>query len=112
VKLSPHFTSDEFRCRHCGLMNATGDLVAHLELLRAIIGRPIIIVSGTRCRTHNTSVGGALQSRHLFGEAVDIYRGVATLAQASAAGFTGVGLSGRWAVHLDVRPGRLVTWRY
>lgn len=104
MRLSPHFTDREFRCRHCGEVRVSPHLVAHLERLRTIVGRPCHIVSGYRCPEHNRAVGGATSSQHLLGTAADLRSGYATLAQAEAAGFTGIGRQGRWAVHVDVRP--------
>lgn len=75
-------------------------------------GQPIAIRSGYRCRVHNAAVGGVPRSQHLDGRAVDIYQGVVTVRQARAAGFTGIGKQGGWAVHLDVRPGPRAEWTY
>lgn len=108
--LSAHFDSSEFRCRHCGDLELAGELVTLLERLRSIINRPIVIVSGYRCATHNAKVGGASQSQHLFGRAADIRTGVATVRQAREAGFRGIGERRGWAVHVDVRPGQPVTF--
>ena len=112
--LSAHFSYHEFRDKRTGAVKVDPELVRRLELLRSIIGnRPIVIVSGFRSRSTNTAVGGAKKSQHLVGRAVDIPRGVATLSEAYAAGFRGVGTRGRWAVHVDVRPGtRIHTWSY
>lgn len=110
--LSPHFDSSEFACRHCGQVTVDPVLVCLLEALRERKGgRPLRIVSGYRCAVHNRAVGGAPGSFHLNGQAVDIPRGYATEADAEAVGFLGVGLSGRWAVHVDVRAWR-ARWRY
>lgn len=113
--LSAHFDSSEFRCkgtRHSAHAAVSPDLVAKLERLRAIKGgRPLTIVSGVRCATHNRAVGGARASQHLRGTAADIPKGYATVAEAERAGFTGIGSSGPWAVHVDVRPTR-ARWRY
>jgi len=40
------------------------------------------------------------------GDAVDIPAGLVTLDQALASGFRGIGLDGRWVVHLDCRPAK------
>jgi hypothetical protein len=103
VKLSPHFDSREFACRHCGVELWTDHLVEHLERLRGIIGEPLLIVSAYRCAVHNARIGGAGGSMHLTGEAVDLRRGYARVSQASHAGFTGIGASLGWATHVDVR---------
>jgi uncharacterized protein YcbK (DUF882 family) len=108
--LSPHFDTREFRCHHCGLVEVSADLVETLERLRAAIQRPLPILSGWRCREHNRAVGGAPRSQHLYGKAADIPRGLATVPQALAAGFTGIGHRRNWVVHVDVRPGRAVVF--
>lgn len=105
--LSPHFDSSEFG----GPVD--GHLIEHLEDLRRICGsRPLHIISGYRSPEHNRRVGGATNSQHLYGRAADIPSGYATHDQAVAAGFTGIGLSGEWATHVDVRPGARTVWRY
>lgn len=111
--LSAHFSRTEFRCRHCGRVVVDPELVAALERLRAAVGRPLPIVSGYRCPVHNRAVGGATRSQHLYGRAADIPPRYATPEQATAAGFKGIGTSGRWAVHVDVRRTRRVArWKY
>jgi len=40
---------------------------------RDAIGGPIIVVSGYRCERHNARSGGYPESRHRFGEALDLY---------------------------------------
>jgi uncharacterized protein YcbK (DUF882 family) len=85
-------------------------LLEALERLRSDIGRPIRIVSGYRCAEHNRRVGGAQYSQHLYGRAADLVRGVATVQDALAAGFGGVGFRGQWAVHVDVRAGKPIVF--
>lgn len=111
--LSAHFSRAEFNCRHCGHLHGPAPrLVAVLESIRSLSGKPLTVVSGYRCPVHNRAVGGAIRSRHLFGDAADIPRGRATLQQAYDAGAVGVGVSGDWATHVDVRPGEPAHWRY
>lgn len=116
--LSAHFNRSEFRCHgfgHAGHpdhpTNVDGRLVAHLEQLRAIVGKPLRIVSGHRCPWWNKRVGGAARSQHMSGTAADIPKGYATVAQAERAGFNGIGNKGQWAVHVDVRANR-ARWHY
>jgi uncharacterized protein YcbK (DUF882 family) len=110
--LSEHFDRREFECHHCRRLDFIScELVAGLEELRAIVGRPIRIVSGWRCRTHNRAVGGATRSQHVLGKAADLEQRLATPAQARAAGFRGIGTRGPWVVHVDVRPAP-ATWTY
>lgn len=47
----------------------------------------------------------------MLATAADIPSGYATVAQAEQAGFTGIGNSGPWATHVDVRP-RPARWSY
>jgi len=111
--LSAHFSRAEFKCRHCGHLHGPEPrLVAVLEAIRSLSGKPLPVVSGYRCSVHNRAVGGASRSRHMLGDAADIPRGRATFAQARAAGAVGIGTSGEWATHVDVRPGEPAHWRY
>lgn len=43
-----------------------------LQPLRRMLGVPIYVTSGYRCKTLNDRVGGAKKSQHLVGQAVDI----------------------------------------
>lgn len=111
--LSVHFSDGEFADRSTGhRMTPPARLVTVLEAIRALRPGPLTIVSGHRCCDHNAAVGGAPQSRHIAGDAADIPPGRATPAEARAAGAVGVGVRSGWAVHVDVRPGPAVTWRY
>ena len=111
--LSTHFSRREFDCPDGTRAAPDKGLIAALERLRAICGhRPLYIVSGYRTITYNARVGGAPRSQHLYNRAADIPTGYATVAQAKAAGFTGIGNAGRWAVHVDVRPGGPARWSY
>lgn len=110
--LSPHFSRREFDCRDGTRANPHPKLIAALERLRELVGgRPLRIVSGYRSPAYNARVGGAAQSQHVRNTAADIPRGYATVAQAEAAGFTGIGSSGPYAVHVDVRA-RKARWKY
>lgn len=112
MRVSAHFHEDEFRSKDGGGVRVEARLVWHLEKLRAIVGKPLRIVSGYRTPAHNRAVGGASRSRHLHGDAADIPYGYATLAQAEQAGFKGIGTRGRFAVHVDMRPGAPARWKY
>lgn len=112
-KLTPHFHSDEF------LDSGSRDrkdpptmLLGVLEHLRGLVGRPLTIVSGYRTPETNARVGGAPQSRHLFGDAADIPSGYCTLEQAEASGAIGIGTKDGWVLHVDVRPGGPARWEY
>ena len=81
--LSPHFSEDELWCKgqDYGTCNCNHScyidpkVIELLEKLRYNIGGyPLTINSGYRCRVHNKSdlVGGASDSQHCRGTAVDI----------------------------------------
>lgn len=112
-RVSQHFVEQEFASKDGGGVRVEARLVWALERLRAICGgRPLRIVSGYRTPAHNARVGGAARSRHLHGDAADIPYGYATVEQARQAGFRGIGRRGRYAVHVDMRPGPRAEWSY
>jgi hypothetical protein len=71
------FEPSEWRC-HCGRPECDAPkeldvvLATRLDALRESIGRPLILTSGIRCAYWNAHEGGAPDSKHLTGEAVDI----------------------------------------
>lgn len=72
TKITPNFQDVEFTCRcGCGYMAINPDIVNRLQVIRDIIGLPIKINSGCRCEKHNKEVGGAPNSYHLRGMAID-----------------------------------------
>ena len=87
-------------------------LLACLEVLRAVHRKPILIVSGYRCPVHNSAIGGAPDSQHMYASAVDVLPGTCTLDEAVNAGFIGIGTKNGVPVHLDVRDGKPVRWTY
>jgi len=110
--LSPHFSRHEFDCHDGSRAHPNPLLIAALERARALAGnKPMEIISGFRSVAWNKKVGGAKMSQHLFNNAADLRKGVLTIEQARAAGFSGIGYSGRWAVHVDVRSGHHVEFR-
>src|SRR5690606_26593295 len=88
-----------------------------LEALRHALGdNPLIVTSGFRSRSCNSSVGGASDSQHLYGTAADLVSNHATFCQIAQAarnhgfgGLFGPGYPGHDDhVHVDIRSGR--TW--
>jgi len=111
VRLSEHFDSSEFACRHCGVIKVSDELVMRLELLRGIVGEPLVVVSGYRCPAHNLAIRGAKRSRHMAGEAADLKPTYARISQAAHAGFLGIGSRDGYATHVDVRE-KAARWLY
>ena len=72
IQISENFKLREFECRCCGAVKLDSELLRRLQAIRAETGRPLRITSGYRCSTHNRTVGGASQSRHMVGDAADI----------------------------------------
>ncbi len=84
-RLSSNFTLDEMTASQTaarrGLNNTPTALVEEelerlvltiLQPLRDKIGRPLVISSGYRSPSVNSSVGGSRESAHVFGRAADI----------------------------------------
>lgn len=123
---SKNFKYSEFMCgcgrRYCngigGIPRATWEgrirkLAAVLEKGRALAGKPVHIMSGTRCRTWNAREGGVGGSQHLMGEAADVnIKGMNSASiwlKVNTNGGTGTG--GGHYPHVDVR-GYKTTWKY
>lgn len=105
--LSPHFSRWEFTCNHCGALDGPApELLAALERLRTIVGKPLVVVNGYRCPFYNRHVGGIPTSQHLAGRAIDLRGGYATVTQCKRAGLIGIGVRRRRVIHVDMTPGR------
>lgn len=87
--------------------------VQKLQQLRDGLNSPIIINSAYRSPSHNRNVGGATNSRHLYGDAFDIripgYTPLEVANYAKGLGFTGVSAYNTFT-HVDTRPGGFVSW--
>lgn len=69
-----YFKKEEFNCKcGCGLNNVDIKLVKILDEIRGHFGKPMIVTSGCRCKSHNKKVGGVTSSKHLTGKASDIW---------------------------------------
>ncbi|NBC48161.1 MAG: DUF882 domain-containing protein [Gammaproteobacteria bacterium] len=79
-----------------------------LQKLRDVRG-PLHINSAYRTEAHNHNVGGAPQSKHRLGQALDIELRGADISELAAAaravGFTGIGYY-RTFIHVDIGPAR------
>lgn len=72
-----NFKIEEFNCKSGAKMpsNVLANvlrLMNNLQALRNEVKRPITITSGYRSPAHNRAIGGAKNSRHMFGDAADI----------------------------------------
>lgn len=104
-KGAPHFTWIELGSPPSSLRPNARRLARALEALRNRAGdRPLRVLSGYRTAAHNRAVGGAPQSWHLRALAADIPGGYATVDDALACGFTGIGVRDGKVVHVDLRP--------
>jgi zinc D-Ala-D-Ala carboxypeptidase len=118
VKISPHFDSDEFKCK-CGKCiggKVSAKLLMILEDVRTEYAKPMTITSGGRCEDWNRHEGGEPNSYHLFNEttpirAVDIFcpnsydrYQLIKLAMKYGIGGIGVGLG---FIHFDIGPPRV-----
>lgn len=112
-KLTEHFKVGEITCKDGSPSYVINSAVLEgLEKLRNIINKPIYITSGYRSETYNKKVGGAKDSQHVKGNAIDFsIKGMSSLEiynilrQNNLLGpvFKGIGLYDTF-VHVDVRP--------
>lgn len=77
IQLTPNFKLSEFLRAEDPMpapwiLDNIYRLANRLQVIRDLIGKPILINSGYRSPAHNQAVGGASQSQHLNGMAVDI----------------------------------------
>ena len=94
-----YFTKDELRCKGTDECLMDEDFMSRLVALRKEFNEPMVISSGYRHASYNQVIGGARNSPHLYGKAVDIlvsgkiaYR---LMKMAMQHGFTGIGISQR-----------------
>ena len=71
---SGFFKREEFTCPcGCGSNKTVSKLVETLDVIRAKVGVPVTVISGTRCKKHNASLpNSSTTSAHMTGEAADI----------------------------------------
>lgn len=82
IRLSKNFTLDEFVVTSTGIENIPNEkevanlrqlTLSVLQPLRDYFNKAIIITSGFRNSLVNAAIGGAANSQHLYGEAVDFH---------------------------------------
>ncbi len=109
-QLVENFNLQEFECTHPthSHVQVSRKLVDKLQELRNRLGGAVIITSAFRCEERNRAVGGATNSQHMQGRAVDITlrnqeKDISEIAEmAIDIGFTGIGYYSTF-IHLDVR---------
>ena len=70
----PNFYRSEFACKcSCGFATVDAVTLKILVSVREKFQSPVIITSAARCPEYNAKVGGAKNSKHLEGLAVDFY---------------------------------------
>lgn len=106
-----YFGRHEFACKcgKCGGFPVEPKMafIRKLDAFRERVGEPVYVNSGIRCAAHNAAVGGAKDSRHLYGDAADIRCNGKTPEQLYEIADEifcdgGVGLY-NWGIHVDDR---------
>lgn len=102
-----YFSPKEFTCNGVNCFDKmSDDLLNKLDFARSLAGTPFKITSSWRSESHNKDVGGAKNSSHLRGTAVDIscnnsmnrFKIINALLDA---GFTRIGIA-KTFIHADV----------
>jgi len=109
--LSEHFSKAELACHCCGTLKIEAALLDALELLRSLVGKPVVVHDAYRCPMHNQKVGGVNDSEHTRGMAADVSIPGLSLQQMFELALQvpaflngGIGVYDGAFLHLDVRP--------
>lgn len=106
-KASPHFTFRECRSKGNGWIKVHRDLLRGMEEYRRAVRHPVALdqFSVYRDPAHNAAVGGARDSQHKYGNAVDLTPELSAERVKGMRRFSGIGIqraNGR-VRHVDVR---------
>ena len=72
-RLTANFFRWEYACKDgCGYNTVDYELATKVQDIRDAAGCKIMVNSGCRCLTHNTAVGGSVNSYHIYAKAADI----------------------------------------
>lgn len=116
----PNFEEKEFRCRHTGQCHMSDTLLEALQAVRTEYGKPMVVTSGYRDKSHPEEAKKLKPGQHSLGLAVDLAcegsQAHEIVRLAMKHGFRGVGISqkagGPRFVHLDMRAGLPVIYSY
>src|SRR5579864_1093640 len=106
-EMAEFFSEKEFSCPCCGANKIETEVIARIDTIRSSLGVPLHINSGYRCEKHNKEVGGAKDSQHLIGKAIDVSIANMTAAKKyeflslALEHFNGIGV-GNTFFHLDL----------
>ena len=113
---SKYFTIAELQC--AGTLKCAMDpkFMKALEKVREEYGKPMRVTSGYRSLEHNAKIGGAPNSQHLHGLAVDIsctdsFARFELIRLGMKHGLTGFGIAQTF-LHMDMRPTTPVVYFY
>lgn len=73
VNVATNFKVKEFKSKDTNFVCIHADLPLALQKIRDKVKKPVIMTNSYRTEAHNSRVGGAPQSKHLYGMAADIY---------------------------------------
>ena len=63
--MSQFFKDSEFACKcGCNYCNPDGRLLLTLDMIRAALGKPVIVTSGCRCQQHNARGKGVVAKKY------------------------------------------------
>lgn len=124
---SPNLTWKELKCKDGTpypqefIEDGTVEVLAFtFELIRALYNKPITVTSGYRTKEYNRLIGGARNSQHCLGKALDLKppKGVSVERFyndiKSRSEYLLIGGLGRYPtfVHVDIRPSnKLICWK-
>lgn len=104
------FSDNELKCKGTNEIHMDEEFMEKLVAIRDKLNLPMTITSGYRSKEHNKSIGGAKNSPHLHGKAVDIAcygeKAYQIVQLALEEGFTGIGVKqkgthGARFIHID-----------
>ena len=94
-----YFTEEELACHGTGECDMEPEFMEKLIAVREDYNKPMIITSGYRHLAHNSTIGGAKHSPHLYGRAVDVKvmggDALRLIKMALKHGMTGIGVKQR-----------------